>query len=133
MDAVVLDTNVVSYLLKGHSLANLYRPHLDGKTLAISFMTVGELYEGAYRQDWSEKRLEKLKAELRNYLVIPYSPTICDVWGRIRAERKAQPISVDDAWIAASALAHECPLLTHNPNDFEGISGLQVITEQAPG
>ena len=73
MDAIVLDTNIVSYLLKGHSLAALYRPHLEGKTLAISFMTVGELYEGAYRRDWSSKRLLKLKEELKNYLVIPYS------------------------------------------------------------
>ena len=130
MDAVVLDTNIVSYLIKGHSLAALYRPHFEGKTLAISFMTVGELYEGAYRRDWSPRRLVKLREELRNYLVIPYSPGICDAWGRIRAERKMQPISVDDAWIAASALTHACPLLTHNPSDFVGISGLQVITEQ---
>jgi len=129
MDAVVLDTNIVSYLIKGHSLATLYRPHLEEKTLAISFMTVGELYEGAYRRAWSGQRFEKLKEELRNYLVIPYSPGICEAWGRIRAERKGQPISVDDAWIAASALAHACPLVTHNPDDFVGISGLRVITE----
>jgi hypothetical protein len=29
-----------------HSLSEGYRPHLEGRTLAISFMTVGELYEG---------------------------------------------------------------------------------------
>lgn len=133
MNAVVLDTNIVSYLLKGHPLMAPYRPHLEGKTLAISFMTVGELYEGAYRSDWSVKRMEKLGEEIRNYLVIPYSPGICDMWGRIRAERKAQPIAVDDAWIAATAIMYTCPLITHNPNDFEGISGLQVITEKAPG
>ena len=133
MDAIVLDTNIVSYLLKGHPLVALYRSHLEGRTLAISFMTVGELYEGAYRREWSARRIEKLREELRNYLVIPYSPGICDLWGRIRAERKAQPISVDDAWIAASAMIHTCPLLTHNPNDFEGISGLEVITEHENG
>ncbi len=48
MEAVVLNTNIVSYLMKGHTLAEQYRPDLEGKTLAISFMTVGELFEGAH-------------------------------------------------------------------------------------
>ncbi|HTK76266.1 MAG TPA: PIN domain-containing protein [Gemmataceae bacterium] len=48
----LLDTNIVSYLLKGHSLATRYRPHLVGHVLAVSFMTVAELYEGAVRAGW---------------------------------------------------------------------------------
>lgn len=51
MQAVVLDTNIVSYLMKGHALAEQYRPDLEGKTLAVSFMTVGELFEGAFRRN----------------------------------------------------------------------------------
>lgn len=127
--AVVLDTNIVSYLMKGDTRAVLYQAHLTGKTLAISFMTVGELYEGGFRRGWSEKRWALLRKELRKYLVIPYSPVVCEAWGRLRAERKAQPIAVDDGWIAATALAHGCPLITHNPNDFHGITALTVISE----
>jgi tRNA(fMet)-specific endonuclease VapC len=127
---VVLDTNIVSYLMKGHSLAETYRSHLEGNTLAISFMTIAELYEGAYRRNWSRKRRDGLKRLLKSYLVIPYSPSICEVWGRIRAGRKAQPISVDDAWIAASAVAYDCPLVTHNPGDFGGIEDLKILTEK---
>jgi len=126
---VVLDTNIVSYIMKDHSLAQAYRPHLEGKTLSVSFMTVAELYEGAYRCRWSEAKMQGLKAQIRDYIVIPYSPQVCEVWGRIRAERKAQTIAVDDAWIAATAVAHKCALVTHNPGDFAGISGLRVITE----
>lgn len=129
MQAVVLDTNIVSYLLKGHSLAGAYRAHLEQRTLAISFMTVGELYEGAFRRNWSVEKMHQLQEALKAYLVIPFSQSVCETWGRIRAERKAQPISVDDAWIAATALAHGCPLVTHNPSDFQGISALDVITE----
>jgi len=129
MDAVVLDTNVVSFLMKGHDIGKLYRPHLEGKTLAISFMTIGELYEGAYRRNWSEKRLRYLEDQIKNYLVIPYTPEVCRVWGQVRSQRKSQPIAVDDAWIAASALVHNCPLVTHDPGDFAHIEGLTVITE----
>jgi predicted nucleic acid-binding protein len=29
--------------------------------------------------------------------------------------------------IAATALANELPIYTHNPDDFEGIGGLEVV------
>ena len=38
------------------------------------------------------------------------------------------PSSVQDAWIAATALRHSCPLLTHNGADFEDIANQTVIT-----
>ncbi len=132
MATLVLDTNVVSYLMKGHTLAEQYRQHLEGNTLAISFMTVGEMFEGAFRKNWSENNVNKLRETLKSYLVIPYSPGICETYGRIRTERRHQPIAVDDAMIAATALAYGCPLVTHNARDFEGISGLVVITEHHP-
>ena len=130
MATLILDTNIVSFLMKGDTRANVYQRHLEGNTLAISFMTVGELYEGAYRQGWSEKRLGKLKELIKSYLVIPFSPALCERWGQIRTERRNQPIAVDDGWIAATALIYGCPLVTHNPEDFKGIVGLQIITEQ---
>jgi tRNA(fMet)-specific endonuclease VapC len=43
-EIVIVDTDVVSYLFKGDTRAEAYRQHLRGKTLAISFMTVAELY-----------------------------------------------------------------------------------------
>lgn len=64
MSVAVLDTNVVSYLMKGHPLAIPYRGHIQGSTLAISFMTVGELYEGAFRAGWGEKKIAELKSVL---------------------------------------------------------------------
>ncbi|MBM4044106.1 MAG: type II toxin-antitoxin system VapC family toxin [Planctomycetes bacterium] len=133
MDVLVLDTNIVSFLMKGDTRAKSYRPHLEGKTLAISFMTVGELYEGAYRRAWSKEKFAKLRERIKSYLVIPFSPVLCETWGRIRAERKSRPIAVDDGWIAATALAHGCRLVTHNPSDFTGITGLQIVTEKTDG
>jgi tRNA(fMet)-specific endonuclease VapC len=46
-----------------------------------------------------------------------------------RAERKHTPISPQDAWIAACAIRHNCPLITHNASDYANISGLTIITE----
>lgn len=129
MSILVVDTNVVSYVMLELRLAARYRPHLEGHTLTISFMTVGELYEGAYRRRWGKQKMSVLTETLKRYMVIPSSPEVCRLWGWIRAERRKQPIAVDDAWIAATARAHGCPLVTHNPNDFRAIEGLDVITE----
>lgn len=40
---VVVDTDVVSYLFKSDTRAQLYRPLLMGKLPLISFMTLAEL------------------------------------------------------------------------------------------
>ena len=128
---VLLDTNIISYLMKGGGLANAYAPHMQGRLLAISFITVGELYFGAEKASWGEKKRTRLETVLRNFIVIPYDDEIARCSGRLLAERQraGKPIAPNDAWIAACAVRHGIPLLTHNAKDFEGISGLDVITE----
>jgi len=129
---IILDTNIVSYLMKGHSLAKNYTPHIQGKLLAISFITVGEMYYGAENDSWGKEKRQKLETNLRNFVVIPYDHEIARKYGKIVAERKrkGKPISVNDAWIAACATRHDVALVTHNPKDFLEIAGLQIITEQ---
>jgi tRNA(fMet)-specific endonuclease VapC len=126
----LLDTNIVSYILKGHTLAEDYRPHLEGHVLALSFMTVAELFEGAFRARWGKRRRRSLESALLGYLVIPATPALCHRCGQVRAERRRQPISCEDAWIAATSLVHDCPLVTHNAADFQNITGLTIITGQ---
>ncbi len=40
---LLLDTNIVSYIMKNAPQAQRYEKHLSGKRLAISSITVGEL------------------------------------------------------------------------------------------
>ncbi len=63
---VIVDTDVVSYLFKGDTRAEAYRQHLLGKTPAISFMTVAELYQWAFVRNWGEHRLARLDERLRS-------------------------------------------------------------------
>jgi len=125
----LLDTNIISYLFKGHSLAATYRPHLFGHTMAVCFMTEAELFEGAFRARWGPHRLTRLEGLLGTFLYIPTTPDLSRRWGQVRTERQSQPIGAADAWIAAAALVHDCELVTHNPADFQGIAGLTVISE----
>ena len=66
MDAVLLDTDVFSYLLKRNDpRGDPYRPHILDKTVAISFITVGELYFGATKKGWGAAKLSELETRLR--------------------------------------------------------------------
>ena len=132
MTTLIVDTDVVSFLLKGDTRAHLYRAHLQGKTLALSFMTVAELYQWAYVRNWGERKLARLEEKLHAYAVVPYDSELCKQWARICVQRKrlGRPISVQDAWIAATALRHGCPLVTHNGEDYSDIPGLDVVSEE---
>lgn len=129
---IILDTCIVSYLMKGGPLAEAYASHTQGKLLAISFITVGEMYFGAENRNWGNKKRSALETTLRNFVVIPYDHEIARCYGRLVAERKhnGKPIAPNDAWIAACAVRHAVPLVTHNAKDFMGITALDVITEK---
>jgi tRNA(fMet)-specific endonuclease VapC len=100
---IILDTNIVSYLMKGGPLAEAYLPHIQSKLLAITFITVGEMYYGAEKANWGAAKRKKLETELRNFVVIPHDHEIARCYGRLVAERQraGTPIAPNDAWIAA--------------------------------
>ena len=67
---VILDTRIVSYIMRGRAEAEAYQPHVQGKLLSISFITVGELYFGAEKASWGEKKRKELETILRNFVVL---------------------------------------------------------------
>jgi len=128
---VVIDTNIVSYIMRGQAEAQVYAKHLQGNLLAISFVTVGELFYGAEKARRGIQRRLKLETTLRNFLVIPYDHEIAKTYALVLVdcERQGRPISSNDAWIAACAVRHSVPLVTHNAKDFESVLDLNLITE----
>lgn len=129
--AVVVDTDVVSFLYKGDTRATLYRPHLDGQLPIISFMTLAELEQWTLVRDWGPRRRQDLLNYLRRYSIEQSSAVLCRRWAEASdsARRAGRPILSGDAWIAATALTYGIPLVTNNPNDFAGVAGLTVISE----
>src|SRR4051812_35623530 len=123
---LILDTDIVSNLMRGGAIAEAYLPHVQGKLLTISFVTVGELYFGAEKAKWGPKKRTHLETSLRNYVVIPYDNEMARGYGRLVAERQRadSPVALNDAWIAACAVRHAVPLVTHNARHFQGITGL---------
>jgi len=131
---VMVHTNIVSYLMRGSSEAKAYARHLKDRLVAISFITVGELYYGAEKKTWGKKKRQQLETILRNFVVIPYDHEIAKTFAivAVARERLGRRMSFNDAWIAACAVRHNVSLVTHNAKDFVEIDGLEVITECQP-
>ena len=131
MSVLLLDTNIVSYLFKQDTRIRLYEPHLLGAELAISLMSVAELFQWAGLHDWGPARLQRLEAAIQQYTLLPIDLEMCRWWASVRTQRSALglPISPQDAWIAASALRYNLALVTHNPQDFQHIANLRLISE----
>ena len=127
---VLLDTNIVSCLMKASEFASRYAPYLSGRTLSVCFITVGELYFGAEKAKWGAGKRRHLEKVLNEFVFVRNDIDTAYIYGRLVAKREkvGRPIRTNDAWIAACAVRHGIPLVTHNAKDFENISGLDVIS-----
>jgi hypothetical protein len=50
------------------------------------------------------------------------------VWGSLRRSGRKTQVRFYDALIAATAVAHDLPVFTRNPDDFERVDGVTVHT-----
>ncbi len=98
--------------------------------LVTSVITIAELRLGvltAGNLDKRQRRLSTLQfASLTEPLAI--DDRVAEAWaGLIAALRLAdRRMPVNDSWIAATALAHQLPVVTFD-RDFENVPGLGVI------
>ncbi len=134
MDLVVVDTDVLSFIFKHDSRGAAYKPHLAGKEIIISFMTLAELNQWAIRRNWGASRKRKLDAYRKPITVFHSDEDLCLKWARVMedARRNGRPIQTADAWVAATALLHDIPVVTNNRKHFVGVDGLTVISEDNP-
>lgn len=130
MSNAVVDTDVVSFVFKNHPFGSLYDADLAGHVALVSFMTIAELERWALQHRWGNERIQRLRSFLRRFTVVPSSPDLCLKWAEVMvtARSAGRRIESADAWIAATALLYDAPLLTNNRNDYLGVAGLTLIS-----
>lgn len=130
-DFILVDTNVVSFCFKGDTRAAFYQPHLAGRLQIIAAQTRAELELWSLARNWGLRQRAALHTYLKDFVLLEADEPICVRWAEVQdnAQKQGRPISISDAWIAATALVHYLPLVTHNPKDFRYVRGLTVITE----
>ena len=120
-ERLLVDTDVLSCIAWERPQAESFAPLLLGKLPFISFVTVGEMYFGAEKANWGERRIAKTETILGRYTVIPGTYEVAKQYGRAKRAFHDQ-VGENDMWIAATALARELPIITNNLTHFEAMS-----------
>lgn len=132
-DSVVIDTNIAIYLAKNNERTRRYGALVDGKVIAISFITVAELSLNSRKAADPKAAQAYWDERLPFFAILWPDAEMCEIWAGITAGLKKGTTRQDnDLWIAASALRYSLPLVTHNAKDFEGIANLEVRTLPDP-
>ncbi len=84
---------------------------------------------GAISAGWGNRRRLLLEQFMQGFELFYADNDLCTVWARIRADARARgrPLSPQDAWIAATALALDAPLATNNRRHYEHVEKLRFL------
>ena len=128
---VLLDTNICRYMIKNNppEVRQRFCAFLPGD-IAISAITVAELWSGVEKSAAREKNAQALEAFLLPLEIIPFDLDAAIAYGQIRTslDRQGQPIGGMDMLIAAQALACKVTLITNNLKEFQKIPNLACAT-----
>lgn len=127
MKRYLLDTNIVSHLIKEHPVVSQRIVNMPMASLGISVITEAELYYGLAKRP-EAKRLDLVVEEfLKRVDVLPWDSTIAKNYGYIRAEmeRQGKNLAPLDLLIGAHALSLNAVLVT-NDKAFYQVGGLTI-------
>lgn len=126
----LLDTNVVSEWVRPRPDSGViaWLAEVDEDQAFLSVVTLAELRRGIARMARGRRRTQldewlhrdlPLRFENR---ILPIDSQVALIWGDIVSEREAEgrPITVMDAFIAATARTYNLTLVTRNTSDFAG-------------
>jgi tRNA(fMet)-specific endonuclease VapC len=124
---VLLDTNIVSHLLKGHPEVARRLVATPMAFICISAITAGELQFGLAKRPAARRLRAAVEAFLLRVEVLPWSRATAVRYGALRAEltRSGKPLAPLDMLIAAHALEVDAILVT-NDAAFAQVRGLRL-------
>jgi tRNA(fMet)-specific endonuclease VapC len=130
--AYLVETDWISDCLHGRPEATETLLELAADGLAVSLMTFGELYQGAYYARYPHTALRGRRAFLQGKRRLPLNRAITERFGVIRGElsRRGLTIGDFDILIAATALHHELTLVTRNRRHFSRIPDLRLYERE---
>ena len=125
----LLDTNVCIRYINGRS------PKIRAKLstiplgdVSVSIITKAELFYGSAKSQTPERSRQKQLEFLQTIQSVQFDEAAAIIYGDIRAYLDGQgtPIGGNDLLIAATALAHNLFMITHNTQEFGRIPHLTI-------
>ncbi|MHA1451113.1 MAG: type II toxin-antitoxin system VapC family toxin [Candidatus Hodarchaeales archaeon] len=128
---IIVDTDFLSHFLAARKSAiKMQRQLLTRKyMIATTVITSAEMYYGAIKRKWGERRISELRRLFTLLPVFPFTLAASLKYGEKRADliNKGEDIGFADTAIAAIALTASLPVLTANVSHFKRIEGLEII------
>jgi tRNA(fMet)-specific endonuclease VapC len=125
----LLHTNACIRVLNGSSapLVARLRSHAPSE-IRISSVTRAELLYGARRSARVAENLRLLAMFFAPLVSLPFDDACAEEYGALRASLAGagRVIGPNDLLIAATALAYDLTLVTHNLREFSRITGLKL-------
>lgn len=133
---IVLDTNVISELMKAAPAEPVARWVADQSTLALFTTSIAQaeifygimLLPAGRRRESLEAAAEAMFEEDFSGRVLPFGGKAAQAYASIATQRRraGRPISHFDAQIAAIARSVHAPIATRNVSDYQGC-GVKVL------
>ena len=126
----LVDTDWVIHYLNGHPVIVARIQDLCPEGMALSYISLAELYEGVFYSRDPQRSEEALKAFFRGVEILGLDDETTRIFGRERGRLRGQGKMIGDfdLLIGATALRHDLTLLTNNRRHFELIEKLQIIS-----
>lgn len=129
--AFLIDTSVAIALERQAEGLQVVQEQMGDDAVAMAAITASELLHGVHRADTAlrrERRLRHVEDILDSVSVLPFDLETARIHSRIWADlaSRGQLIGPHDLIIAATAIAHDLPIATLNPDHFERVEGLRV-------
>jgi tRNA(fMet)-specific endonuclease VapC len=98
--------------------------------IAMSVISLAELYEGVHYSKNPSKSQQVIEAFLQEIPVLGIDDQICKIFGqeRGRLRKQGKIISDFDLMIASTCLSYNLTLLSNNRKHYERIEGLTMYT-----
>jgi len=124
----LLDSDWAIQTLNGSSPVFDRVRELEPFGVAISAVTVAEIYDGVFGAVNPEQDERQLRAFLSGRDVLPSDAEAARMFGRQRRRLRSLGLSIGDMdlLIGATAIHHDLTVLTNNVRHFERIEGIAI-------
>jgi len=124
---ILCDTDIFIEAFKNNTLATGSLRRIGFQNIALSAITLMELYFGAL----NKRELVKIKSRLKKLEIINLDQKITETAiNMIERYAKSHGLHIPDALIAATAICRGIQLLTYNVKDFKFVEGIRLYSEK---
>jgi tRNA(fMet)-specific endonuclease VapC len=126
----LIDTDWIINYLCGQEQTVKRLKELRPYGIAVSVISLAELYEGVYHSKNPQNSQSGLDSFLEDITILGIHDDVCKIFGyeRGRMRREGNIIGDFDLLIASTALHYNLSLITNNTRHFERVEGLGIIS-----